>query len=54
MQSSEIPRNICFRGRAIPDNEIFIIADAILDECFADNPLLLNESKIRFYSESWR
>ena len=53
MQSPEIPRNISFRGHAILCNEIFIIADATLDERFADNPLALNEPKIRFYSESW-
>lgn len=53
LEASETPRDVSFCGHAILCNEIFIIADATLDERFADNPLVLNEPKIRFYSESW-
>jgi diguanylate cyclase (GGDEF)-like protein len=50
LNMSETPRDISFCGHAILDNDIFIIPDAIKDERFSDNPLVLNEPYIRFYA----
>ena len=47
---SETSRDISFCGHAILGNDLFIIPDTILDERFADNPLVLNDPYIRFYA----
>lgn len=47
---SETSRDISFCGHAILGNDLFIIPDTIVDERFADNPLVLNDPYIRFYA----
>jgi diguanylate cyclase (GGDEF)-like protein len=46
----ETPRDISFCGHAILGNDPFIIPDTIVDERFADNPLVLSDPHIRFYA----
>lgn len=47
---TESPRDVSFCGHAILGTQIFEVTDAIVDERFADNPLVAQEPKIRFYA----
>ena len=46
----ETHRDISFCGHTIFGDEVFIINDTLLDERFADNPLVLDAPFIRFYA----
>lgn len=50
LEVCETPRDISFCGHTILGNDIFVIPNAIEDERFADNPLVVNEPYIRFYA----
>jgi diguanylate cyclase (GGDEF)-like protein len=47
---SEASRTVSFCGHAILGSDVFIIPDALKDERFHDNPLVLGEPHVRFYA----
>ena len=50
LEASETPRDISFCTHAVASGEQLVVEDAIQDERFAKNPLVLNDPNIRFYA----
>ncbi len=47
---SETARDVGFCSHAILESAPFIVNDALLDERFADNPVVIGEPNVRFYA----
>lgn len=50
LDTAETPRDVSFCGHAILDEGILTVEDTQTDPRFADNPLVVDGPKIRFYA----
>ncbi len=50
LETHETHRDISFCGHVVAEKQPLVVSDALLDERFADNPLVTGDPKVRFYA----
>ena len=50
IEAAQTPRDISFCAHAILEKHVLLVPDAMTDDRFEDNPLVLSDPRIRFYA----
>jgi PAS domain S-box-containing protein len=50
LAATQTPRDVSFCGHVVANDQVLVVRDALADERFHDNPLVVGEPVVRFYA----